>query len=171
MKQLETTFATEENRVRPNPAQMKNEATRGFTDNKLKITQCSSISSLSQIETLKMKSNSLLMTALVLGFESFVFSQSQSGYPPVARRGHFISNGRYLNHAPQAQNNFQPNNQQASNNVIGNEVENTFGSGAVNSIVVGTYGSAVNSIANPSPGSANNVIGNKASLSQVIPLT
>lgn len=93
---------------------------------------------------------------------SFTFAQFNSGYPAVARRGHFIYNGSYQNRAPQTQSNLQSSYQQTSN-VIGNMAENSFETSAVNSIVGQMfYGSAVNSIVNQSPGSANNVIGNKA---------
>lgn len=126
-----------------------------------------------------------VIITLLLSITS-ILSQSDFGYRPVARGGHFISNGRYQNQRespqqPQYLNNnynqqpYYPNNyyqrtaqQQPStltNNVIGNTADNIYGRGSVNSIVSSRFqdSQAVNSILNPSAGSSNNVIGNKAS--------
>lgn len=114
---------------------------------------------------------------LFLSIGRFVLGQSNSGFRPMSRGGHFISNGRYQNQAmrPQENQNYynQPypvNNynyrqqpQASSNNVIGNRAENTYGNAAVNSIINSRYlDSGVNSIVNAAPGSSNNVIGNSA---------
>lgn len=115
---------------------------------------------------------------LLLSVGRFVIGQSNSGFRPMSRGGHFISNGRYQNQAMRPQpnqnyynqpypvNNYNYHQQQpqvSSNNVIGNHAVNTYGNGAVNSIINSRYlDSGVNSIVNASPGSSNNVIGNSA---------
>lgn len=115
---------------------------------------------------------------LLLSIGRFVYGQSNYGFRPMSRGGHFISNGRYQNQAmrPQpSQNyynepypandnyNYQQQPRASSNNVISNHAENTYGNSAVNSIINSRYlDSGVNSIVNASPGSSNNVIGNSA---------
>lgn len=115
----------------------------------------------------------LFVALVVLLGPSVIISQSNYGYRPMARGGHFISNGRYQNQAPQQQYNpYQfpvsnyNNNQQSANNIVGNTALNTYGSGAVNSIIgsrISDSDLAVNSIINPSSRSSNNIIGNTAS--------
>lgn len=124
---------------------------------------------------MKVKVAILLITVL-----ETVSGQSNFGYQPVPRGGHYISNGRYQNQYPyqqQQHNNYnnyrappignynqrQQQYQPTSNNVIGNTAENIYGGGAVNSIIGSRFSdSAVNSVINPSAGSSNNVIGNNA---------
>lgn len=127
----------------------------------------------SDSQRFKCKMQTFVLVALtVLSIPILAFGQSQFGYRPMARGGNFVSNGRYQNQAPQTQYNpYQVpavnhnGNQRSSNSVIGNTAVNTFGGGAVNSIVGSRFsdsGLSVNSVINPSSGSSNSVIGNTA---------
>lgn len=115
---------------------------------------------------------------VLLSFDCFVNGQSNSCYQQMSRGGHYISNGRYQNQMhqqphqgnfpynqayPSSNSNYQQQPRASSNNVIGNQAENTYGNAAVNSIINSRFlDPGVNSIVNAEPGSSNNVIGNSA---------